>query len=196
MQIRWLWSMHLETLWRFPWSFVSLRMCALNITLRRQYRDWRVKAETPWFVIDLFQGKMRWRPRQGPRIRYFNQGWKIVRWSLLLELGCQEGEGARYEHDHGEVSTRRGEESGSEEYLPKLQRNGPRCHGRWRVAPLVRVSYYRQCWVSSSCYWIWVISVGDVKGNSILVVISSWSFRTGVIGTVVLWSSETSSLPE
>ena len=62
-----------------------------------------------------------------------------------MGFSCQEGDGARYEHDRGEVDTqgtrkaRRAKGLGTEEYMPTLLRNGPWCDGRWRVAPLVRI---------------------------------------------------------
>ena len=56
-----------------------------------------------------------------------------------MGFGCQGEDGARYEHDRGEGGTRQGKGSGTEEYMPALLQNGPRCDGRWGVAPLVRI---------------------------------------------------------
>ena len=48
---------------------------------------------------------MRGRSRQGPQIRYFNQGWRKVTFLSKLGFISQEGEGARYEHKRGEGRT-------------------------------------------------------------------------------------------
>ena len=56
METQWLWSMHLGILWRFPWSFASLRMCALCITLHRQH--WRVLQKLHDSLITYFKGKL------------------------------------------------------------------------------------------------------------------------------------------
>ena len=56
-----------------------------------------------------------------------------------MEFSCQEGDGVRYEHDHGESGTRQGKGFRPEEYMPVLSQNRPRCDSRWGVAPVVRI---------------------------------------------------------
>ena len=74
-----------------------------------------------------------------------------------MEFSCQEGDGARHEHDRGEGGTRWEKSSGTEEYMPTLLQNGPRCDGRWGVASLVRITVVEfpvteSVWVQSAMW--------------------------------------------
>ena len=104
----------------FPLEICVSSDVRLQVCIIRHPQCWRVKAETPWFVNNLFQGEIRGRPRQGPQIQHFNQGWKVARSGQWLEFSCEDGVGACYEHDRGEGGAIRGKGSGPEEYMSTL----------------------------------------------------------------------------